>query len=268
MHRSYPSENPVRRWRQFCRKGWRMAWGFAALWFGLLALLCRVAPAPEPALREAPAKVSWWLPQGGAAENSVAMDVRALWTPSAFALSSPVGFSHSLRRERAGLTPPVQTARPAVAFLENPGPVPALDLAKRGHRRLAASETQAEFLVSASVFPPRVPEREEPRLSFPDGWESRLFSGIDLNFGAWTNSAWSARVEMRFDAKGVPVSMMLAQASGIPELDSRLARSVSGWRLLEPSAARTGVVAWSCPGAESPVPVVAPPVVAAGRRAP
>jgi len=246
-----------------------MAGMFTALWFGLLALLFRVAPAPEPAPREAPAKVSWWLAKGGASEeSSVAMDVRALWTPSAFALSSPVGFSHSLRRERAGLTPPVEIARPAVAFLDNPGPASTLDFPKRGRSRLAASETRIEFLASASVFPPRVPEREEPRLAFPDGWESRLFSGIDLNFGAWTNSAWSARVEMRFDAKGAPVSMLLAQASGISEIDNRLARSVGGWRLLEASAPRTGVVAWSCPAAASPAPAVPPPLAVAGRSAP
>ena len=52
---------------------------------------------------------------------------------------------------------------------------------------------------------------------------------------------------MRFDAHGIPVSTLLAQSSGRPELDVRLARSASGWRLLEPSAPRTGVVAWTSP---------------------
>ena len=91
-------------------------------------------------------------------------------------------------------------------------------------------------------------------MSFPDGWESRLFSGIDLEYGGWTNGAWSARVEMRFDAKGLPISMMLAQASGFPEVDRRLARSVNGWRLLEPSAPREGIVAWSSPAPEASGP--------------
>ena len=77
--------------------------------------------------------------------------------------------------------------------------------------------------------------------------DRRLFSGIDLNYGDWTNAAWSARIEMRFDAKGVPVSMLLAQSSGLPEVDRRLARSVNGWRLLEPAAPRAGTVEWTSP---------------------
>ncbi len=52
---------------------------------------------------------------------------------------------------------------------------------------------------------------------------------------------------MRFDENGVPVSMMLAQSSGLSEVDRRLARSANGWRLLEPSASRTGTVEWNSP---------------------
>ena len=100
-------------------------------------------------------------------------------------------------------------------------------------------------------------------MDFSGGWESRLFSGIDLGFGAWTDRAWSARIEMRFDGAGVPVSTLLAQSSGLPDLDRRLARSANGWRLLEPAAPRTGVVAWIRPAAEPPAPPAA-----AGEEAP
>jgi hypothetical protein len=103
-------------------------------------------------------------------------------------------------------------------------------------------------------------------MAFPDGWESRLFSGIDLDFGAWTNRAWSAQIEMRFDGKGIPALVLLAQPSGFPEVDRRLARSASGWRLLEASAPRAGLVGWSSPAAEPSAP--ASSLAAAGTGAP
>jgi hypothetical protein len=261
MHNTRPLEDPARRWQQFCRTGWRMAWMFAALWFGALALLFRLAPAPGPAPLPVSAPVSWW-----PAQSRAAMDIRALWSSAAFALPTPAGFSHSLRDERVRLAPPVQAARPAAAFLDRPPPPVAFDLSKPGGRlRLAPADTPPAMAPAVSVFPPRAPERDAPRMNFPEGWESRLFSGIDLNFGAWTNVAWSAQVEMCFDERGVPASMLVAQSSGIPEVDRRLARSANAWRLLEPGAARTGVVAWSSPAPAAPEPAAG---AAGGRGAP
>ncbi len=234
-----------------------MAWMFAGLWFGAMVLLFRVAPAPEPEVRAAPMPVSWWPAEGGGDER----DIRTLWTPSIFALSTPAGFSHALRRERSRLAPPVQPPRASAAFLENPRPAAAFDLAAPERLHVAEEGARSEpRRVGGGVFPPRSPERETPGMVFPEGWESRLFFGIDRDFGAWTNQAWTARVELRFDAKGVPALALLAQSSGIPEVDRRLARSASGWRLLEPAAPRAGVVAWSSPGA--------PSAVAAGKGAP
>ena len=217
-----------------------MAWLFAALWFGALTLLFRVAPAPGPAPRPAAVPMVWWPAAGG--ESA---DIRSLWSPSAFALPTPAGFSHSLRRERARLVPPVEIARPEAMFMERPPP--AAGRTDAAAVRFAAREEPATAWPAAGIFPPRVSEPETAHMVFPEEWESRIFSGIDLNFGAWTNEAWSARIEMRFDAHGIPVSTLLAQSSGRPELDVRLARSASGWRLLEPSAPRTGVVAWTSP---------------------
>lgn len=223
-----------------------MAWLFAVLWFGALTLLFRTAPAPAPAPRPAAVPLVWWPAPGG--ETA---DIRSLWSPAAFALPTPAGFSHSLRRERARLVPPVEIARPAAAFMERPSPA-APGRPNAAGVRFAARAEPMEAWPAAGIFPPRVSEPETARMVFPEGWESRLFSGIDLNFGAWTNAAWSARVEMRFDANGVPVSTLLAQSSGRPELDIRLARSANGWRLLEPAAPRTGVVAWASPAVSGP----------------
>ena len=242
MYRSHPLVDPDRRWRRFCRKGWRLAGSAAFLWFGAFILLFRLAPLPAPALRPAPTALAWWPPT--AADT---LDVRSLWTPAAFALATPAGFTHALRRGRIGLAPPVQAVRPEAAFLDNPRPLPAVNLWAGNEIQRADVETPAEPWPASAVFPPRVAAVETPHLEFSDGWESRLFSGIDLNFGDWTNAAWSARIEMQFDAKGVPVSMLLAQASGLPEVDRRLVRSASSWRLLEPDAMRHGTVVWQSP---------------------
>ena len=244
MRRSRPSEDPARRWRQFCRAGGRWAVLFAALWFGGLAFLFRIAPAPAAAYRAAPARLSgWWSAPGGAA-----LDVRAQWTPAAFALSTPAGFSHSLRGARAGLAPPIQAERLPAAYLDDARTFAPLDAAEPG-RLAAEARAVPGAAADAGVFPPRAPAPESARLVFPEGWESRLFSGIDLDYPQWTKAAWEARVEMRFDGNGVPESILLAQASGVPEVDRRLARSASGWRLLEPAAPRAGVVAWKSPAA-------------------
>ncbi len=245
---SRPSDNRARRWRQFCRGGWRMAWGFALVWFGAMTLLFRVAPTPAPLPHETPTPLSWWpTAAGGAATGGNRLDVRAVWTPSAFALSSPAGFSHSQRRERAHLTPPVQVSRPRTALSEHPRSAAAFDLLKPERIRLASSDGQPEWRSSSPVFSPRVQEPESPRLTFSDGWESRLFSGIDLNYGSWSDAAWTAQVEIQFDDKGIPTSVLLAHSSGLPEVDRQLARSISGWRLLEPAAPRTGLIAWNSP---------------------
>lgn len=235
MHRLRPSEDPARRWRRFCRPGARWAAAFAAVWFGVWALLFRIAPLPAAALRDAPPRTSWWWPPPAAPE----LDVRACWTPAAFALSTPAGFSHGLRGGRANLAPPVQAERPAPAYWTEPSAFVPLVFA------LPMPEPPAS---AADVFAPRSASRETPRLAFSAGWESRLFSGIDLDYPTWTNVPWQARVELRFDARGVPASVLLARASGLPDMDRRLARSVSGWRLLEPAAPRCGVATWLAPG--------------------
>ena len=244
MYRSYPVESPARRWRRFGRKGRRLAWGVTALWLGSLAVLFRVAPEPESMAHPLPPAVTWWAAGG----EGAAQDIRTLGSPAAFALPTPAGFSHALRREQAGLTPPVQTRRIEHSFL--PRQAWMAQPARADFVRLAAREAPSGGRDEVStVFPPRRMEMESARMVFPLGWESRLFSGIDLNFGTWTNVAWSAKVELRFDAKGIPALVLLAQSSGLPEVDRRLARSASGWRLLEPAARPAGVVAWNSPAA-------------------
>jgi len=254
MYRSRPSDDRARKWRQFCRGGWRMAWGFAFLWFMGLALLCRVAPPPAPISHEAPAPMAWW----PASDGFAALDARTLWTPSAFALSSPAGFSHSKRRERAHLTPPVQVVSPASSSLKDSHPPDAFDLLAPDRSGLASAVPRTGWDFSESVFPPRSLEAAVASLSFSDGWESRLFSGIDLNYGAWSDMPWTAQMEIHFDSKGIPTSVLLARSSGLVEVDRRLARSTSAWRLLDPAAPRSGLILWTAPRGSLPASVEVP----------
>ena len=263
MYRTRIMEDPDRRWRRFGRTGRRLAISVAVIWFMLLWLMLGTTPIPNPLPRETPPQVAWW-PGSGATGmkggNSVANDIRVTWSPSIFALPSPAGFSHSLRQDRARLTPPDQAVRPEAAFLETP---PAAVLASRTVAMLPDLLTVPQT-VSAwpapSVFPPRATGADGSRMIFPEGWESRLFSGMDPGYGSWSPQAWSARIEMRFDADGVPVSMLLVQPSGLADVDRRLARSVRGWRLLDAAAPRHGEVTWLSPAI--------PPAVVAGETAP
>jgi hypothetical protein len=261
MYRSRTVEDPARRWRRLNRAGRRMALAAGGLWGVLWVLLLGVDPAPEPLPRAEPPRVAWW--PDGAPAGAGGTDLRTLWTPSAFALPTPAGFSHSLRHGRARLTPPVQTLRPGASYLEADGIPSGPAPAAAPRLRLAAASEPGRAWAAPGVFPPRAPEPATPRMGFPDGWESRLFSGVELNFGAWTNQAWTAGMEMQFDSAGVPQSMLLVQSSGLPEVDRRLVRAARGWRLLEPEAPRSGVVVWSSPAA-SPAATAATASVGGG----
>lgn len=225
-----------------------MAVLFGAAWFGVFAALVRVAEPPGRFAREAPAEVVW-RPEGrgmpdGAGGGDVG-DARTQWTPAAFALPTPAGFSHELRRGRSRLAPPTSAAAAEPVYLDAPEREPAAAAAEP--LRLGAREGEGRRPGGGSVFPPRAAAQESAGMEFPEGWEPRLFSGIDLDYGGWTSEAWSARVEVEFDARGVAGSALVAQSSGIEEVDRRLARNVRSWRLLEDSAPRRGVVVWRSP---------------------
>jgi hypothetical protein len=261
VYRTRPVEDPVRRWRRFCRAGWGMAAVAATAWMGGLMVVFRLAPEVDSLPPKPSPRISWWAGSDlHAAEQAGAADIRAVWSPSVFALPTPAGFSHSLRSGRIRLAPPVHLSPTDKTFLPPPGGESAFEAGPSGRIRLNPPRAPATPATMSGVFPPRDLSPEAPGMLFPAGWESRLFSGIDLSFGAWTNRAWTARIEMRFDVAGVPVSMLLTESSGWPEVDRRLVRQARGWRLLESGAPRAGVVTWRVPGSSSTVP--------AGGRAP
>lgn len=256
MYRTRIMEDPDRRWRRFGRVGRRLAISVAALWFMLLGVMLGTNPIPTPLLRETPPRVAWWPGDdgaGGGGGQALAADIRVTWSPSVFALPSPAGFSHALRRDRAQLAPPDQAIRAEAAFLETaPAAVLAAPTTAAPHGLLTIPPTISAW-PAPRVFPARPTGADTPRMVFSEGWESRLFSGLDPGYGTWTPQAWNARMEIRFDVAGIPDSVLLVQPSGLIEIDRQLARSVRGWRLLDAAAPRQGGVTWLSP-ATLPVP--------------
>ncbi len=243
MHPIRPRMDAARRWQRFRRTGLQLAMLGGAGWFAVLFLALRIAPLPSPLVREPPPRVTWWPGPGPeAASEQTETDPRILWSPAVFALPTPAGFSHPLRRHRAQLQPPVDITPPGAFYLSRSEPPSNTFLG--GPVRLAPRTGTPVELPANGVFPPRDQARSPSRMVFPSGWESRLFSGIDLGYNRWTNQIWSAELDMQFDAAGVPISVLLSRSSGLPAVDRRLARSAFGWRLLDPDAPRSGRVAW------------------------
>lgn len=256
MYRTRIMEDPDRRWHRFGRVGRRLAISVAALWFMLMWVMLGTNPIPTPLPRETPPQVAWWPGgdgAGGGGGQALAADIRVTWSPSVFALPSPAGFSHALRRDRAQLAPPDQAIRAEAAFLET---APAVVLASPTTTVPQGVLTVPPPLLAwptPRVFAARPTGADTPSMIFTEGWESRLFSGVDPGYGAWTPQAWKARIEMRFDGAGIPDSVLLVEPSGLSDVDRQLARSVRGWRLLDAAAPRQGAVTWQSPAA-LPVP--------------
>ncbi len=235
--------DPARRWRRFGRRGRQLALAAGTGWALLLALVLKIAPQPEPLPRPVPPRLEW-RPEArfGLRRGRVAEVLRVLWSPVAFALPSPAGFSHALRRERARIGPSVDSPLPSPAFFE--GAKGARD--GGGAVQLAApSPAPGPRREADPVFPPRpVPA---PARQFPPGWSAADFTGLREDYAMWADGAWRARVEAVFDADGLPRAVLLTASSGEPDVDRRLVRGVRGWRLRNPDAPRAGVVEWRVP---------------------
>lgn len=239
-------EDSLSRDRRFRRAGWRRAWLAALAIVAALAILGRIAPPTEPATVRRTPHWTWVLP-GAPAEAAVAA-VRAVRSPAAFSLPSPAGFTGALRALSPRLAPPVRRAdRPAApaAASSEPSLPDWTSPALAPRAPLPPGDTGWK-----PVFANRRPPVETPRIDFPAGWESRIFSGLDLNYPAWfPDTPWTATADLAFDAAGIPVSVLLDRPSGAPAIDQRLARSAASLRLLDPAAPRRGKITWRVPAA-------------------
>ena len=240
-------EDSLERDRRFRRAGWHRAWAVALAIVAAVAVLCRLAPPEEaPTVRRTP-RWTWVLPDAAAA----LADVRAIRSPAAFALPSPSGFTGALRARTPRLAPPVRRTAamayaPSAAAAPKSSAVPDWNAPEFEPVRPLGSVPPGW----TPVFANRVPPREEPRMEFPPGWEQRVFAGVDLAYAGWApGREWSAAAELEFDARGIPTAILLDRSSGIPRVDRRIARSASGWRLLDAEAPRRGKVVWRVPAA-------------------
>lgn len=234
--------------RRLRRPGWHRAWAATLAIVAALIILGRMAPPEEPATVRRTPHWTWILP-GTPAEAALA-GVRAARTPTAFALPSAAGFTSPLRTRIPRLAPPMRRAAAPVS--------PATTASLLSHRT-PVSDWAAPGFASRPPAPPaatgwkpvfanRSPPPDLPRMDFPPGWEPRIFSGLDLAYADWAaDSPWTATADIRFDASGIPLSILLDRPSGIPSIDKQLARSTAAWRLLDPDAPRHGKVTWRVP---------------------
>ncbi|NLB66569.1 MAG: hypothetical protein GX803_08885 [Lentisphaerae bacterium] len=252
--RAIETSNQLR--RQFERAGWRMAVLAVLVWFAALGFLLKVVrpPARPPAALPSPVR---WLPGAvlfdSAAPAGPAADLRVAWSPSVFALPGPVGFSRGLRSGRAELAPPDQPVGYGALGSPDPAPLAGAPSPSLVETSLGVEADIKPFWPGGRVFPARTPEPGRAVILFSDGWEARLFSGMDLTFESWTDQAWTAQIDLQFDAGGIPRSALLARPSGLSAVDQRLVRQVQTWRLLDAEASRAGRVTWRSPAASTTV---------------
>lgn len=246
--------------RRFCRPGWHRAWATALAIVAAIAILGRMAPPEEPATVRRTPHWTWILP-GSPAEAALA-DIRAVRSPTAFSLPTAAGFTAALRSRMPRLAPPMRRATSSPSPLAAIAPLVPAPLPDWTSSDFAArTPTPPPATGWKPVFANRRSLPDLPRMDFPAGWEPRIFSGLDLAYADWAEgSPWTATADIRFDAKGIPVSVLLDRSSGIPAVDKQLARSAASWRLLDSDAPRHGKVTWRVPAA--PATPLSPPATA------
>lgn len=223
--------------RRVEKRGRRLAWGvaLAAVALGLAGIRLEGPPAGRGATR-AP-KVRW----GGDGEAGM----RAVLDPTVYALAGRTGFTGGWRGESPSAAALAESgAREGrEGSVEPPGwPEPELAGGMRPYTGGRARPGWGTPVFGDGAW------KEKGGMRFPDGWEARMFSGVELDFADWAPMGWRARAEVEFDGEGRPVHVFLTRKSGLPEVDARLARGVRRWRLLEGSAMRRGEVEWVATG--------------------
>lgn len=242
-----------RKWRRFCRRGWRWAGIGTVLWMSLMFLLLgRISHIP-PAVRELPsASLAWWsndILNDMDADEEI-RDLRSVWTPSVFALSTPVGFTADISPMEMALPPPMDRPVLSPAYLEEKE-IMGDELEQVRQRIRAEHFTRIRHDMNRRLpTPASSPVFESNGTSsgsalsnfeFPEGWQLRMFSGVNVQT-VQLGFNWVVQAEMTFDAVGIPTSIILLESSGLSEVDRRLIRSLWEWRLLDSHAMRRGTI--------------------------
>jgi hypothetical protein len=230
------------------RKNRRLAWvvAAAAALLGLAGI--RLEGTPEGRGTSRAPKVRWG---GDGGEGGAGM--RTVLDPTAYALAGEAGFTGAWWKERPDAVS-LEDEGAAAGKKSDAGEEWKWDREeKRGSWRpftggkpaAAAGRSLAAGIGAAAA------ELDRAEMRFPEGWEPRMFSGVELDYPNWTARGWRAKAEVEFDVDGRAEHVFLTQPSGVEEVDTRLARGIRRWRLLDEATARRGEVEWVVPAKQA-----------------
>jgi len=248
-------------WRQWLRQSdflanprltWLGAILLALVWHGAWAVWLSVANPLPPAARPPAPTVSYITP---GAEPARA-EVRQLWSPVLFALSSPAGFSRAVLDGEAAIRPPLNPPSASSNLLEHLLPLaPAAALPAGRSLRDDAAQRLAGFPDSPpppSLFPPTTASELNPvQVEFTGGLAGAEFARLDLpdNPRARDATAWEARLWLEFDPAGGVRHVFLDPPTESAQLNLYLLHLAQNWRLRNPGGPRGGWVILRNPGA-------------------
>ncbi len=232
---------PVRRFAAW--KVWGAAAALALLGHGAGWLFVPVIPRLVEEVVPAFPLVSFEPFHSGLPELEVlASDVRVIWSPSLFALASPLGFSQPVLEGEMGLRPPLVLPSKTHFFLERadvrssagpePFALPRLELTDLPFGLPRATP------MAASAGPGRKPIYVE---GF-GGLKQARFEGVDPRRTLWATGegAWEARIYAEFNEQGVPRQVLLDEATPYKSINERILREVGSSRLANPEQGRSG----------------------------
>jgi len=189
-------------------------------------------------------------------------DLLYVWSPSAFALPTSLGFSRALITEEIRLRPPLQSPSETSMLLDRThvhrDAAPAVVLPRWEQLR---STLDAEALrlptPPAQPGPDRTPPPPAPRVAHMESVAERAAERMTLPEGIarWGTSAWSAELSLNIDEWGVVTGVIMEQRAPSEAINAQLLRGVYAWRW-EPAdrtdRVRVRVVYHGAPNASPP----------------
>lgn len=240
MARTLSFDDPAAaRWRAFSRRGRHLAEVFIVLWGGLLFCLFRVVP-PHAAIPPPPAIHITYMPDEWLLSGGRMADPRTLWSPAVFSLATSIGFSHNTYQSTPRLQLPDAIARTDGTL--------SVDDDFSGKLLLFGVSPAAPAYSPIVYAPPRHALTPAPAASnggpmhFSAEWTAADFANLATNISPWTDKPWQAAADIRFTPEGLPASIMLTQASGLPEVDPQLTAMLYRIRLQRQDAPRRGTI--------------------------
>ncbi|HBA83300.1 MAG TPA: hypothetical protein DCZ95_04315 [Verrucomicrobia bacterium] len=254
---------PVRLWPSDDDGRRESSWGFwllavvlAALWHLAWGLLLQ--PASEEITERVPRfpLVSYipfqpTLPSQDARDA----DVRVLWSPHLFSLSSPVGFSQSVMSDEIGVRPPLAMPLRTHFYVDRTSAA-ATGSAIRMVRTLpdAALNVLTGLVLTtpqAPVFPSARGGRHALSIAWTGGLEGAQFENLDTTRPLLLEGeqAWETTVYVEFNRHGVLTHAVMDPPTPYKGINRFILRKLSEIRLLEPGEGRRGCVVLRYAGA-------------------